>query len=113
MYKKIEKEIQLFTQGLGIIQRQEFVHGTLYVVLNDNKDCDFFHKELRTFYRKFISPIGGVNMYCLGDEFCFDFVPEEDEAPVFNDKDYTGKEDMMPSDVDIALNLEAENMRGK
>ena len=100
MFKEIEKKIQLFIQGIGGIQRQEIVHGTLYVKLEDDKDCDFIHTELRKFYREFINPEGGVNMYAVGDEFAFDFVPEDREAPVFSDEEYSGKEGMMPDDID-------------
>ena len=100
MFKKIERQIQIFTKATGMVSRQEIVHGTLYVKFNDDKDCDFFHKELRTFYRKFISADGGVNMYAVGDEFAFDFVPEDREAPVFSDEEYSGKEGMMPDDID-------------
>ena len=42
-------------------------------------------------------------MYAVGDEFAFDFVPEDREAPVFCDEDHSGKEDMMPSDVDKGI----------
>ena len=73
-------------------------------------------------------------MYSVGNEFAFDFVPEDREAPVFCDKDYSGKEEMDPADIDeengvwsefseeglredaeidVALNLEAESKRGK
>ena len=104
MFKKIERQIQIFTKATGMVSRQEIVHGTLYVKFNDDRDCDFFHKELRTFYRKFISADGGVNMYAVGDEFAFDFVPEDREAPVFvepySDEKYSGKEGMMPDDID-------------
>ena len=100
MFKKIERQIQIFTKATGMVSRQEIVHGTLYVKFNDDRDCDFFHKELRTFYRKFISADGGVNMYAVGDEFAFDFVPEDREAPVFSDEEYSGKEGMMPDDID-------------
>ena len=100
MFKKIERQIQIFTKATGMVSRQEIVHGTLYVKFNDDRDCDFFHKELRTFYRKFISADGGVNMYAVGDEFAFDFVPEDRETPVFNDEEYSGKEGMMPDDID-------------
>ena len=134
MFKKIEKKIQLFIQGIGGIQRQEIVHGTLYLKLEDDRDCDFIHTEIRKFYREFINPEGGVNMYAVGDEFAFDFVPEDREAPVFSDEEYSGKEGMMPDDidkgiwsefaeeemfnnmpddVDTLLNLEAESKRGK
>ena len=132
MFKKIERQLRLFTEGTGLADRCEIVHGTLYVKLKDDKDCDFFHAELRGFYRQFISEDGGVNMYAVGDEFAFDFVPEDREAPVFSDREYSGKEGMMPDDmdygvwsefaeerlredaeVDVAINLEAESKRGK
>ena len=139
MFKKIERQIQIFTKATGMVSRQEIVHGTLYVKFNDDRDCDFFHKELRTFYRKFISADGGVNMYAVGDEFAFDFVPEDREQSwkFINDEEYSGKEGMMPDDidngvwsefaeeeilnnqepddskVDTAMQLEIESLRGK
>ena len=137
MLKTVEKKIQLFIQGIGGIQRQEIVHGTLYVKLEDDRDCDFIHTEIRKFYREFINPEGGVNMYAVGDEFAFDFVPEDREAPVFSDEEYSGKEGMMPDDidkgvwsefaeeellnnqepddskVDTAMQLEIESLKGK
>ena len=82
MKNKIEKEIQLFVEGIGGIVRQEIVHGTLYVKLEDDSECDFYHKEIRTFYKENINPEGGVNMYFVGDEFAFDFVPAESEVPL-------------------------------
>ena len=100
MYKKIEKQILDFVDTLDEVKRREIVHGTLYVTLEDDRVCDIIHTDIRDFYRKKINPKGGVNMYAVGDEFAFDFVPEESEAPVFNDEEYSGKEDMMPSDVD-------------
>ena len=103
MFKKVERQIQIFTEATGMVSRQEIIHGTLYVKLNDEKDCDLFHKELRTFYRKFIANDGGVNMYAVGDEFAFDFVPEDREAPVFSDEEYSGKEGMMPDDIDKGI----------
>ena len=103
MLKTIENKIQSFVEGIGGIQRQEIVHGTLYLKLDNDRDCDFIHTEIRKFYKEFINPEGGVNMYAVGDEFAFDFVPEDREAPVFCDEDYSGKEDMMPSDVDKGI----------
>ncbi len=85
MLKTIEKKIQLFVDGIGGIQRQEIVHGTLYVKLDNDRDCDFIHTEIRKFYKEFINPEGGVNMYAVGDEFAFDFVPEDRETSVFSD----------------------------
>ena len=105
MLKNVERKIQNFLEGIGGIKRLNYVHGTLFVKLEDDKDCDFIHKELRTFYKEFINPEGGVNMYFVGDEFAFDFVPEDAEAPVFTDKE--------ESDVDMMLELENEMSRGK
>ena len=138
MYRKIEKRLLDFAKDTGLTERREMVHGTLYVKLHEEKECDHFHKVIRTFYKEQINKDGGVNMYAVGDEFAFDFVPEDREAPVFvepySDEEYSGKEGMMPDDidkgiwsefaeeemfnnmpddVDTILNLEAESKRGK
>ena len=124
MLKTIEKKIQSFVEGIGGIQRQEIVHGTLYVKLDNDRDCDFIHTEIRKFYKEFINPEGGVNMYAVGDEFAFDFVPADRETPVFSDDPDSlygiwsefaeeGLEKDMPDDVDTLLNLEEEMKRGK
>ena len=124
MLKTIEKKIQSFVEGIGGIQRQEIVHGTLYVKLDNDRDCDFIHTEIRKFYKEFINPEGGVNMYAVGDEFAFDFVPTDRETPVFSDDKESlygiwsefaeeGLEQDMPDDVDTLLNLEEEMKRGK
>ncbi len=112
MYKKTEKEIQLFVEGIGGIKRLEFVHGTLYLKLEEDRDCDFIHKELRTFYKEYINPEGGVNMYFVGDEFAFDFVPAESEIPLYEGEKIRD-EAKEESDIDIALNLETEQKWGK
>ena len=48
-------------------------------------------------------------MYAVGDEFCFDFVPADREAPVFVE----AYSDDVPDDVDTMLNLEIEQAMGK
>ncbi len=134
MYKKIEKQILDFVKKYPAIDRYEMVHGTLYVKFTDDRRCDFFHRDMRNHYKENINTEGGVNMYAVGDEFAFYFVPEDRETPVFSDEDYSGKEGMMPDDidkgiwsefaeeemfnnmpdeVDTLLNLEAESKRGK
>ena len=136
MYKKIEKQILDFVDTLDEVKRREIVHGTLYVTLEDDRVCDIIHTDIRDFYRKKINPEGGVNMYAVGDEFAFDFVPEDREQSwkFINDEEYSGKEGMMPDDidkgvwsefaeeefennmpddVDTLLNLQAESKRGK
>ena len=136
MLKKIEKKIESFVRAeLAGVHRIDFVHGTLYLTLDKPSLCDFIHKEIRTFYKENINPEGGVNMYAVGDEFAFDFVPEDREAPVFSDEDYSGKEEMDPTEMDdgtsdfgldavdlteqeeaeldVLMNLQAESQRGK
>ena len=100
MFKKVEKQILDFVKKYPAIDRYEMVHGTLYVKFTDDKRCDFFHRDMRNHYKENINTEGGVNMYAVGDEFAFDFVPEDREAPVFSDEEYSGKEGMMPDDID-------------
>ena len=107
MLKKIEKQILEFAKDTGLTERREIVHGTLYVKLHEEKECDTFHRAIRTFYKNQINNEGGVNMYAVGDEFAFDFVPEDREAPVFSDEDYSGKEEMDPTEMDYGTYSEA------
>ena len=111
MYKKIEKQILDFARETGLTERVEIVHGTLYVKLWENVECDHFHKMIRTFYKTQINNEGGVNMYAVGDEFAFDFVPEDREAPVFmgldHEDEYSGSELMDPTEMDYGTYSEA------
>ena len=100
MFKKVEKQILDFVKKYPEIDRYEMVHGTLYVKFINDKRCDFFHRDIRNHYKENINTEGGVNMYAVGDEFAFDFVPEDREAPVFSDEEYSGKEEMNPTDID-------------
>ena len=69
-------------------------------------------------------------MYAVGEEFAFDFVPEDREAPVFMNEDEEEKgtwsefaeeemfnnmdlTDEQESELDVLMNLEAESKRGK
>ena len=108
MFKKIQKKIECFVRAeLAGVHRIDFVHGTLYLTLDKPSLCDFIHEEIRKYYKENINPEGGVNMYAVGDEFAFDFVPEDREAPVFvepySDEEYSGKEGMMPDDIDYGV----------
>ena len=127
MFKKIEKQILEFAKDTGLTERREIVHGTLYVKLHEEKECDHFHKVIRTFYKDQINNEGGVNMYAVGDEFAFDFVPEDREAPVFMGLDEEADQENgvwsefaeeeqyrnMPDEVDLMLNLLEEQKKGK
>jgi len=113
MLKTIEKQLEQFVRSqIAGIHRIQIMNGTMYLLLDKPGDCDFVHKELRTFYKENINPEGGVNMYFVGDEFAFDFVPAESEIPLFEGEKIRD-EAKEESDIDIALNLEDEQKRGK
>ena len=125
--QRIQRLISDFVEDTGLTERHEIIHGTLYVTLKDPKGFDHFHKTIRTFFKEEVDNEGGVNMYAVGDEFAFDFVPEDREAPVFvepySEEKFSGKEIMDPTDMDLTeeqeseldvlMNLEAESKRGK
>ena len=123
MLKKIENRLESFVRAeLAGVHRVEMTHGTMYLVLDKPGDCDFIHTEIRKFYKENINPEGGVNMYAVGDEFAFDFVPGDREAPVFTDEEEKGvwsefaEEEMfnnIPEDVDTMLDLEADSKEGR
>ena len=123
MLKNIENRLESFVRAeLAGVHRVEMTHGTMYLVLDKPGDCDFIHREIRKFYKENINPEGGVNMYAVGDEFAFDFVPADRETPVLTDEEEKGiwsefaeegLEKDMPDDVDTLLNLEEEMKRGK
>jgi len=123
MLKTIEKRLESFVRAeLAGVHRIQMTHGTMYLVLDKPGNCDFIHSEIRKFYKENINPEGGVNMYAVGDEFAFDFVPADRETPVFADEEEKGVwsefaeeelENNMPDDVDTLLNLQAESKRGK
>ena len=105
--QRIEKLITDFVEDTGLTERHEIVHGTLYVKLKDPEGFDHFHRVIRTFFKEEVDNEGGVNMYAVGDEFAFDFVPEDREAPVFCDETFSGKEEMDPTEMDHGTYSEA------
>ena len=117
------KKILDFTKLTGLTERITMSHGTLYVTLLQPERCDFFHGIIRTFYKDNINTEGGVNMYAVGDEFAFDFVPEDREAPVFMGLDEEADqengvwsefaEEEMLANIDTALDLENDAKEGR
>jgi len=105
MNTKNQRQIVIFFQGIDGIKRHEWTHGTLYLKLENDRDCDFIHAEIRKFYKGYINAEGGVNMYAVGDEFAFDFVE--------GDKDNYVGEEPLDSIVDTMLDLEADSKEGK
>ena len=119
MDNNIENKILTFANELGGITRTDMVHGTLYIKLERDSDCDYIHREIRNYYKEFINPEGGVNMYAVGDEFAFDFVPEDREAPVFAREDEDEDEDEIKlteqemAEIDTLLDLENDAKEGR
>jgi len=111
MMQRIQRLILDFVEDTNLTERAEIVHGSLYVKLKDPKGFDDFHRELRTFFKQEIDNTGGVNMYAVGDEFAFDFVPEDRETPVFvepySEDQFSGKEEMDPTEMDYGTYSEA------
>ena len=66
---------------------------------------------------KNINPAGAVNMYFVGDDFAFDFVPEDakQDKGVWSEfaEEGLGLTDKELSDVDTMLQLENEMEMGK
>jgi len=110
MLKTIEKRIIDFSRLTGLTERITMSHGTLYVTLIQPERCDHFHKVIRTFYKDQINNEGGVNMYAVGDEFAFDFVPEDREAPVFMGLD---DEAEVEAQAEIQMDLENDAKEGR
>ena len=123
MEKKVEKQLESFVRAeLAGVHRIEMIHGTMYLVLDKPGDCDFIHREIRKFYKENINPEGGVNMYAVGEEFAFDFVPEDREAPVFTEEDETGVwsefaeeglQDEIEAQAEVLMDLEADAKEGR
>ena len=113
MQKNIEKQLMQFATGqIAGIHRIQMMNGTMYLLLDKPSLCDFVHKEIRTFYKENINPDGGVNMYAVGDEFAFDFVPAESEIPLYEGEKIRD-EAKEEAEIDIALNLEIDSKEGK
>jgi hypothetical protein len=116
MLKDTENKILTFTNELGGITRTEIVHGTLYIKLERDSDCDYIHREIRNHYKEFINPEGGVNMYAVGDEFAYDFVPEDREAPVFAREDEMKEiklTEQEEAEIDTLLDLQNDAKEGR
>ena len=123
MLKTIEKRLESFVRAeLAGVHRIQMTHGTMYLVLDKPGDCDFIHSEIRKYYKEFINPEGGVNMYAVGDEFAFDFVPEDRETPVFTEEDETGVwsefaeeglQDEIEAQAEIQMQLDQDAKEGR
>lgn len=94
--------------------------GSLYVKFSNDLFADSFRAQVRNFMRKNYDKDTGVNMYQVGDEYVFDFVPESRESfyerpeyGVWSEFATEGLVEDIPHDVDVQLTLEAEMLQGK
>ena len=123
MLKQVENRLERFVRAeLAGVHRIEMIHGTMYLVLDKPGDCDFIHREIRKYYKEFINPEGGVNMYAVGDEFAFDFVPADRETPVFTDEEEKGiwsefaeegLQDEIEAQAEIQMQLDQDAKEGR
>ena len=118
MMTMLDKPILEFVENEVDFHRLEMIHGTLYAKLKNDTDCGILHEKLEKFYRETINPAGAVNMYFVGDDFAFDFVPEEskDEKGTwseFAEEELLNNHEPIESQIDTMLQLENEMEMGK
>jgi len=118
MMKQYDTQILEFVEGAVDFHRLEMIHGTLYAKLKNDRDCNSLHKKLERFYREFINPSGAVNMFFVGDEFAFDFVPEDAKqtgtySEFAEEELLQNQGEPVASQIDTLLQLENEMEIGK
>lgn len=116
--KQYDTQILEFVEGAVDFHRLEMIHGTLYAKLKNDRDCNSLHKKLERFYREFINPSGAVNMFFVGDEFAFDFVPEDAKqtgtySEFAEEELLQNQGEPVASQIDTLLQLENEMEIGK
>ena len=116
--KQYDTQILEFVEGAVDFHRLEMIHGTLYAKLKNDRDCNSLHKKLERFYREFINPAGAVNMFFVGDEFAFDFVPEDAKqtgtySEFAEEELLQNQGEPVASQIDTLLQLENEMEMGK
>lgn len=116
--KQYDTQILEFVEGAVDFHRLEMIHGTLYAKLKNDRDCNSLHKKLERFYREFINPSGAVNMFFVGDEFAFDFVPEDAKqtgtySEFAEEELLQNQGEPVASQIDTLLQLENEMEMGK
>ena len=109
MNTNLKQEIEKVAVGNGI-HSLEWVGGSLYVKFQGSLPiikADRTHIELRKIMKKHDAD-SGVNLFSVGDEWVYDFVPASAEAPYV---DYSGEH--IPDGIDTQINLEVEQQLGK
>ena len=106
---KLKERLEKVAIANGVTQ-MDWMGGSMFVRFQGSLPklkADKTHIALRKIM-KANDEDSGVNMFSVGDEFVYDFVPAGAEK---SDMDYTG--DHIPDEIDTMINLEAEMSRGK
>ena len=109
MQEQLKQKLEQVAVKNGI-HSLEWVGGSLYVKFQGSLPiikADRTHIALRKIM-KANDKDSGVNLYSVGDEWVYDFVPADAETPWV---DYSGEH--IPQGVDTQINLEYEQSIGK
>jgi len=107
MNTKLKQKLEQVAIKNGI-HAMEWLGGSLYVKFQGSLPiikADRTHIALRKIMK---ANDTGVNMFSVGDEWVYDFVPLDAEAPYV---DYSGEH--IPQEIDTMINLENEMALGK
>ena len=109
MNTKLKQKLEQVAIKNGI-HAMEWLGGSLYVKFQGSLPiikADRTHIALRKIMKKHDAD-SGVNLFSVGDEYVYDFVPASAEAPYV---DYSGEH--IPDGIDTQINLENEMALGK
>jgi hypothetical protein len=109
MNTNLKQKLEQVAVKNGILA-MEWIGGSLYVKFQGSLPiikADRTHIELRKIMKKHDAD-SGVNLFSVGDEWVYDFVPASAEAPYV---DYSGEH--IPDGIDTQINLEIEQSIGK
>jgi len=113
MQKQLETRLKDFAKEC-CGEEPNMAGGSLFVKFTSELMADSFRVQVRNFMRKHHDADTGVNMYKVGDEYVFDFVPESSESyGVWSEFATEGLIKDMPDDVDVALQMEIESEQGR
>ena len=107
MNTNLKQKLEQVAVKNGILA-MEWIGGSLYVKFQGSLPiikADRTHIALKKIMK---ANDTGVNMFSVGDEWVYDFVPASAEAPYV---DYSGEH--IPDGIDTQINLEIEQSIGK
>ena len=122
MQKQLIKDILNFSNSTGYGTDFDVIHGSVYANFSNNQDAKWYQSALELFMNEDNNSPVRVNIYKLWkanekDVYAFDIVEHKFKIPstISDDgkciNDYV--KEKAESDIDIALNFEAESRVGK